>query len=257
MMTEDVSAPPSPAAPPESVSATAAAAGIFTRPGATFAALVRRPTWWLPFVAGVLLAALFSVVMTDKVDQDAAMRRAIEKRMARSGQTMPKERVDEAVDRAVEMQRKFAPFSPTIGAAAFAFFFFLAALVLAGAGSAFGAEAKLPVYFAIYAYAGIPMLARSAVSVARLFAAPDASLTYDDLARIGTVGPALLLPKSSPSVLLSAASSLDVFLIATVVLLVVAFRRLPGLSKASATAIPVALWGVLLLLRVGWSALFG
>ncbi len=256
-MTEDVSVSGVPPNGRESVSAAGAVVGIFTRPGATFAALIRRPTWWLPFVAGILLAAIFSVVMTDKIDQDAAMRQAVEKKMARSGQTLPKERVDEAVDRAVEMQRKLAPFTPTLGAAAFAFFFFLAALVVAGAGAAFGAEAKVPAYLAIYAYAGIPTLVRSVISIGRLLAAPDTSLTYDDLARIGTVGPALLLPKSAASVVVAAASSLDLFLVATFVLLVVAFRRLPGLSRASATTIPFALWGLALLVRVGWAALFG
>jgi len=256
-MTEEVSASPAPPPAGETVSAAAAVAGIFTRPGATFSALIRRPTWWLPFVAGALFAALFSVVMTDKIDQDAAMRSAIEKKMARSGQTMPKERVDAAVDRAVEMQRKFAPFTPTLGAVAYAFFFFLAALVLAGAGAAFGAEARLPAYLAIYAYAGIPLLIRSAISIARLFAVPDASLIYDDLARIGTVGPALFLPKSAAPVLVAAAASLDVFLVATVVLLVVAFRRLPGISRGAATALPVALWVAFLLVRIGWAAFFG
>ncbi|HWC65042.1 MAG TPA: YIP1 family protein [Thermoanaerobaculia bacterium] len=255
-MTEEVSASVPPVSPAPEVSAVAAVGGVFTRPDPTFAALVRRPTWWLPFVAGLLIAALFSVVMTDKIDQDAAMRRAIEKKTARSGQTMPKEQMDAAVDRAVEMQRKMAPFAPTFGAAAFAFFFFLAALVLAGAGSAFGGEAKIPAYLAIYAYAGIPTLVRSAISVGRLYAAPDTSLTYDDLARIGTVGPALLLPKSAAPMMVAIASSFDVFLLATVALLVVAFRRIPGLSKATATALPIALWALVLLVRVGWAVLF-
>jgi len=255
-MTEEVSA--AGARPePENVSAAGAVAGVLTRPGATFAALIRRPTWWLPFVAGLLLAALFTVVMTDKVDLDTAMRQAIEKKTARSAQTMPKPQLDEAVDRAVEFQRKIAPIAPTFFAAASAFFFFLFALSLAGAGAAFGAEAKISSYLAIWAYAGIPLLARSAVAVGRLFSAPDASLTYDDLARIGTVGPALLLPKSAAPALVALGSSFDLFLIATVVLLVVAFRRLPGLSKGSATALPFALWGVYLLVRVGFAALTG
>jgi len=255
-MTEEVSA--AGARPePGNVSAAGAVAGVLTRPGATFAALIRRPTWWLPFVAGLLLAALFTVVMTDKVDLDTAMRQAIEKKTARSAQTMPKPQLDEAVDRAVEFQRKIAPIAPTFFAAASAFFFFLFALSLAGAGAAFGAEAKISSYLAIWAYAGIPLLVRSAVAVGRLFSAPDASLTYDDLSRIGTVGPALLLPKSAAPALVALGSSFDLFLIATVVLLVVAFRRLPGLSKGSATALPLALWGVYLLVRVGFAALTG
>jgi hypothetical protein len=255
-MTEEVSAP---GARPEpgNVSAAGAVAGLLTRPGTTFAALIRRPTWWLPFVAGLLLAALFTVVMTDKVDLDAAMRQAIEKKTARSGQTMPKQQLDDAVDRAVEFQRKIAPIAPTFFAAASAFFFFLFALSLAGAGAAFGAEAKISSYLAIWAYAGIPLLVRSAVADGRLFSAPDASLTYDDLARMGTVGPALLLPKSAAPALVALGSSFDLFLIATVALLVVAFRRLPGLSKGAATALPLALWGVYLLVRVGFAALTG
>ena len=256
-MTEEVSAAAAPPEPSESVSAAGAVAGIVTRPGATFAALIRRPTWWLPFVAGILLAAIFTVVMTDKVDVDAAMRQAVEKKMERSGQTMTKERVDEAVDRAVEMQGKMAPYAPTLGAAASAVAFFLFALIVAGAGAAFGAEAKISAYLAIYAYAEVPLLLRSGIAVARLFAAPDASLTYEDVSRIGTVGPALLLPKSAAPALTAMASSLDVFLLATVVLLIVAFRRLPGISRASATAVPIALWAVFLVVKVGWSALFG
>jgi hypothetical protein len=165
--------------------------------------------------------------------------------------------MEQAVDRGVEMQRKLAPYAPTLGAVASAFFFFIVALVLAGAGAAFGAEAKVPAYLAIYAYAEVPLLLRSGIAVARLFATPDSSLTYDDLARIGTVGPALLLPRTAAATAIAVASSLDLFLLATVALLVVAFRRLPGLSRKTATILPVALWGCMVLLRLAWAAIFG
>jgi hypothetical protein len=235
-----------------------AVADVLRRPQRTFAALVRRPTWWLPFVAGVLLSAVFSVVMTDKLDYDAAMRQAIEKRSARSGQTMSKQQTDDAIDRAVEVQRKMAPFSPTIGAAIYAFVFFLIALVLAFAGNAFGAEAKIPVFLAIYAYAQIPVLLRSAVAVVRLFLAADTSLTFDDLGRLGAIGPAALLsPKTTPPLAWAAASSCDLLVMATVYLLVIAFRTIPGLSRRTATILPVALWGCMVLLRLAWAAIFG
>lgn len=235
-----------------------AIAGVFRRPQRTFAALVRRPTWWLPFVVGVLLSAVFSVVMTDKIDYDAAMRQAVEKRAARSGQTMSRERTDEAIDRAVEVQRKMAPYSPTIGAAMYAFVFFAFALVLAFAGNAFGAEAKIPVFLALYAHAQIPLLLRSAVSLARLLLAPDTSLTFDDLGRLGAIGPAAFMsPRTAPPLVWAAASSCDLLVLATVFLLVLAFRALPGLSRRSATILPVALWGGMVLLRLGWAALFG
>jgi hypothetical protein len=255
-MTEELSARVGPDSDFE-VSAFGALAGVFTRPGATFAALIRRPTWWLPFVCGMLLAAIFTVVMTDKVDVDAAMRRAIEKKTEASGQPLPKERMEQAIDRGVEMQQKLAPYAPTLGAVASAFFFFIAAFVLTGAGAAFGAEAKVPAYFAIFAYAEVPLLLRSGIAVVRLFATPDSSLTYDDLARIGTVGPTLLLPRTAAATAIAVTSSFDLFLLATVALLVVAFGKLPGLSRRTATILPVALWGCMVLLRLGWAAIFG
>jgi hypothetical protein len=240
------------------VSAAGAMAGIFREPLAIFRALAQRPTWWLPFVAGILISAVFSVFMTDKMDYEAAMRQAIEKRVARSGQPMPAERVEQSIDRAVEMQRKLAPFSPTIGAATYAFFFFVIALALAFSGSAFGAEAKIPVYLSIYAYAQIPMLLRSLLAIVRLVLAPESSLTFDDLGRLASASPVLVFsPRTTPGVLLAIASSLDVFVLATVAFLVIGFRALPGLSRRTATILPIALWSVLVLLRVGWAAIFG
>jgi hypothetical protein len=235
-----------------------AVAGVLRRPQATFAALVRRPTWWLPFVVGVLLSAVFSVVMTDKIDYDAAMRQAVEKRAARSGGTMSRQQMDQAIDRAVEVQRKMAPFSPTMGAAAYAFVFFAIALVLAFSGNAFGAEAKISVYLALYAHAQIPLLLRSAMALGRLFFAADTSLTFEDLGRFGAVGPAAFLsPRTAPPLVWAAASSCDLLILATVFLLVLAFRALPGLSRKTATIIPIALWGCVVLLRLGWTAFFG
>jgi len=247
-----------PASPLPGLSPLGAVAGIFRRPQATFAALVRRPTWWLPFVAGVLLSAVFSVVMTDKIDYDTAMRQAIEKRSARSSQTISRQQMDESIDRAVEVQRKIAPFSPTIGAAMYAFVFFAIALVLAFAGNAFGAEAKIPVFLALYAHAQIPLLVRSAISLGRLTLAADASLTFDDLGRLGAVGPAAFLsPRTAPPLVWVAASSADLLVLATVFLLVLGFRAIPGLSRKTATILPISLWGLMVLCRMGWAALFG
>ncbi|MGH9441921.1 MAG: hypothetical protein ACRD16_06565 [Thermoanaerobaculia bacterium] len=242
---------------PTELSEGSAALGIFLRPAATFAALVRKPTWWLPFVSGVLVSAFFGFVMADKIDYDTSMRQAIEKRMARSVLSLPAAEMEKSVDRAVEMQRKMAPYSPTIGAVGYSFFFFLLALVLAFSAGAFGAEAKLSVYLAIYSHAQIPLVLRSAYGAVRLLTAGDGSVTFDRLGRIGTLGAGLFIPPSSPAVLAALAASLDVFVLATLGLLIVGFRRLPGLSPRSAVGVPLALWSVLVLLRLGWAAVFG
>jgi hypothetical protein len=191
------------------------------------------------------------------VDYDASMRQAFEKRAARSGQAMSAADAEKAVDRAVEMQRKLSPYYPTFGAAGYALFFFLVALVLAFSANAFGAEAKIPAYLAIHSHAQIPLLLRSLVGLGRLLGAADGSLTFEQVGRLTSIGPALFVPASSSPALLALASSLDVFALATLALAVIAFHRLPGLSRASATGVPVGLWGLSVVVRVCWAALFG
>lgn len=129
--------------------------------------------------------------------------------------------------------------------------------MLVFSANAFGAEAKIPVYLAIYSHAQIPLVLRSIYGTVRLLAAGDGSLTFEQLGRIGTIGPALLLAPSSPAALLALASSLDLFVLATVGLLVLGFRKLPGLSRSSATGVPIGLFCLLVLIRIGWAAIFG
>jgi len=53
------------------------------------------------------------------------------------------------------------------------------------------------------------------------------------------------------------AGSLDIFSLAALFLLVLGFRRLPGLSKGAATATPVVLWLVYVIGKVAWRAVMG
>jgi hypothetical protein len=65
------------------------------------------------------------------------------------------------------------------------------------------------------------------------------------------------LPADTAPALLAAASSLDVFALWSLVLLVIGFRRIPALSRGSATAIPIVLWGAWVAAKVGWRLVFG
>ena len=66
---------------------------------------------------------------------------------------------------------------------------------------------------------------------------------------------AALLPEQASGPLVAFASSLDVFSLLTLALVVVAFRRIPGLSKGAATALPIVLWLVYVLVKTGLALL--
>lgn len=249
-MTEDL---PTSTPGPAAINPAAAMGQVLVRPGETFGRLVPRPTWWLPFVVGLILAAIFSTVMTSRVDFQASMQQKLEQRAEKTGQKIQQAQVDAAA----EMQQRIAPFYPFFGAFGYAFFFFLAALVLWGGARVFGSEAKFAMLLAVFAYASVPNLIKSVVANIHLLAKPDSSLLLDQLGKlVPTNLGALLGPQANP-VLLALLSSFDIFTIAVVILLIAGFRKLPGLSRGYATAIPLVLWGLLIVLSMGRAAFFG
>ena len=93
-------AAPAPQGEPEpGPSPFAALAGTFTSPAATFAGLVRRPTWWLPLLLWLAGIAVVILVSTPKVDMERTMREMFEKRAERTGQSMSDEQIREMAAR--------------------------------------------------------------------------------------------------------------------------------------------------------------
>ena len=90
-------APAAPGAPEPGPSPFAALAGTFTSPATTFAGLVRRPTWWLPFLLWLAGIAVVVVVTTPKIDMERTFREMFEKRAARTGQSISDQQIREIV----------------------------------------------------------------------------------------------------------------------------------------------------------------
>lgn len=243
---------PAPVAEP-AISPVAAVVGTFSSPSETFRRLVARPTWWLPFVLAIVTTAIVWPVVAGKMDMDRTIRESIEKRVEKSGRSIPAEQID----RQVEASKKMMPVFFGVAMVASVAFFFFAALVLWGAAKAMGAEARYPQFLAIWGHAGLPAILGSLLSIPIFMALPDASLTQDGVSQVVKSNAGAFLDPSSPAPLRAFASSLDIFTFAVLFLLVVAFRRVPGLSKGAATAIPVVLWLVIVIGKVAWRAVMG
>lgn len=246
-------APAAPSAPAPGIGAVEAVVGTFTKPSDTFGRLVARPTWWLPFVLTILATAVSFWVVTPKIDLDRTIRESIEKRLEKSGRTMP----PEAIQRQVEASRKMTPVFLAIGVAAAVAFYFVVALVLWGGARAMGGDARYAHLLAIWGHAGLPSLVGVLVSIPIFLQLPDASLTQEGAQHVLKSNLGAFLDESTPGALRSLASSLDIFSVAVLILLVLGFRRLPGLSKGAATWTPIVLWMVAVALKVAWKAVMG
>jgi hypothetical protein len=235
------------------ISPISAVLGTFSRPSETFRRLVARPTWWLPLVL-VLLATIVSwAVVAPKLDMDRTVRESIEKRAEKSGRTV----APDLVDRQVEMSKKMMPVFFGVAVAGSAVVFFFAALVLWGSAKAMGADARYTQLLGIWGHANLPSVLGALLAIPIFLQLPDASLTQDAVSQVVKSNVGAFLDPSAPAPLLALASSIDVFTLAVLFLLVLGIRRLPGLSKGAATAIPIVIWLVIVTVKVAWRAVMG
>ena len=248
-MSEGVSLPA--AEPP--ISPLAALVGTFTSPSETFRRLLARPTWWLPLVLVVLSTAVSFPVVSGKMDMDRTIRESIEKQAEKSGRSIPAEQVN----RQVEFSKKMMPAFFGVAVVGGVVVFFFAALVLWGSAKAMGAEARYTQFLAIWGHAGLPGILGAVLSIPIFLQLPDASLTQDGIQQVVKSNVGAFLDPSTSAPLHAFASSMDIFSFAVLFLLVVAFRRVPGLSKGAATATPIVLWLVIVIGKVAWRAVMG
>jgi hypothetical protein len=243
----------SPAPAPPGIGAVEAVVGTFTKPSETFGRLVARPTWWLPFVLSVLATAVSFWVVTPKIDMDRTIRESIEKRLEKSGRTMS----PEAIQRQVEAGKRMTPIFLGVGVAVAVAFFFVASLVFWGGARVMGADARYAQLLAIWGHSALPFVISGLISIPIFLQLPDASLTQDAAQSVLKSNLGAFLDDSTPAALRSLASSVDIFSFAVLFLLVLGFRRLPGLSKGAAIWTPIVLWILAVAVKVGWKAVMG
>ena len=110
---------------------------------------------------------------------------------------------------------------------------------------------------ALYGHSNLPNVGSALISIPVFLSHPEASLTQQAAQRVVASNVGAFLPADTAPALLSAASSLDVFALWSLALLVIGFRRIPALPPGSATALPIILWGLWVVVKVGWRAVFG
>ena len=237
-----------PAAEPP-ISPVAAVIGTFSSPSDAFRRLVARPTWWLPFLLSLVLGTLTYAVASPKIDLEATIRESIEK----SGRSVPAG----TVERLVAFMQKWSAVVTAgfcvVGAGAF----FLVALVLWGAAKMMGADVRFAQVLAVWAHSGLPGAIGSLVAIPLFLSVPNASLTQTGAQKVVASNLGAFLDDSAPAALRTLGSSIDIFSFAVLFLLVLGFRRLPGLSRGAASAVPIVLWALFVAGKVAWRAFMG
>lgn len=244
--------PPQPAEPVEpSKNSFQRLAGAIFAPAETFADIARKPDILVPLLLLILVSYATTLLSIKHFDFDA---------MAAQQEEVARKRNPNISDADIERMSRIgaagAKVSMYIAPLLLAVWYVIMAAVLFGAVRLMGGAGTFKQAFSATLYAWIPLLLLSIISVIVLLARGG---LVDPMAMATLVksNPAFLVDMKEQPVLFALLSSLDVFTIWTVILLIFGFAALSKLSRGKVAAIVLSLWGVMIVIKLGFAALSG
>jgi hypothetical protein len=242
---------PTPEATP--LSEGARIVNTFVAPSKTFTDLRRSAAWWGPFLVMVIFSTAFVYVAGQKVGFRKAMENQMQaqpKTQARLEQLSPEQR-EQQMKQGAKVTRIIAYAFPAIQ---FVILVIIAAILFGTFKFAAGADVSFKVALAIVMYAGLPGVLRAVLAVVSLLAGASAdSFTFQN--PVATNPGYFMNPADSPF-FYGLASSLDIFLIWTLVLTAIGFTCVSKVKRSTALAIVFGWWLVLTLAGTGIGSLF-
>jgi hypothetical protein len=218
---------------------------MFTSPGEVFADIGVKPTWVIAMVILVVLGVAAQVIISPHVDTEATIRASLEER--------GRELTDGQIENAVEQTEKVKKFGPIIGlvVAPIAWVImaavFFVMLKLAGSDSDY--QSALSTTLHGYWPPTAVALVLTAILVQRVGRVPQNEIANVVKANLGA-----FLSPDSPAWLTGAASTISIFNIWTVVLLIIGFATVGKLSKGKAAAVALVPWIVWIVAKAGLTA---
>lgn len=245
-------AEPSPAAPielPPAKNSFQRIAGVLFAPAETFRDIARKPDILVPLLVIVIVTYVTIFLTMPRMDWDAVAAQQ-EEAMRKQNPNM----TDADMERVARITKAGGTVMMYVMPALFIAWYAIIAGVLLLACRLFGGEGNYKQAFSATLYAWMPMLLAGILG------------TVVVLARGGLIDPQAMqtLVKSNPAflvdikeqpILFALLSSLDIFTIWLLILLVIGFAALSKLSKAKVAVIVVSLWLVTVVIKLGMAAL--
>ncbi len=223
----------------------------FVAPSKTFTDIRRDASWWLPW----LLLSVVGLALVFTVDKKVSMEKVAEnsiqqspKRAAKLDQLPPDQRASQ-MELAAKITRIFAYGSPVLTVI---FVGILAGILLATFKLGLSAELKFMQAMAISMYAFLPGIIKALLVILTLMIGGGEGFTFEHQLASNLGG--LIDPSSA--FLYSIATSLDVFDIWTLILTGIGYSCVTKLKRGTCMAVVFGWWGLVVLVKAGFAALF-
>jgi hypothetical protein len=239
--------PDAPVAQEEKTGTLQRIGGALFSPDETFREIASRPNVLAPLLILIVITVLSTIVLIPRMDFETMMRDQLEE----SGKTrnMSSEDVDRMVRFSVAFGKVIGYCSPLLAVG----FWAVIAGVLLLAFRLMGGEGTFKQAFSVTLYAWLPLTIKGILST--IVALTRGSVSPAEMDVLVRSNPAFLVDMKTQHVLYSLLTSIDLFTIWTVVLLVIGFAWVARTSKARAAAIVVGCWVFALVIKLGFAAL--
>jgi hypothetical protein len=212
--------------------------GVIIAPNETFASIARQPDWVLPLVIILVVALIAGVVFAQRVDFGASIREATEQ-----NKNITPDQADRAVRIGTAIAKVFTYASPILSLISL----LIIAAVLLLAFRLFGGEGDFRQAFSVVVYSWMPGIIKSIIIIAIVAAR---SVSANDLATLLRSNLAFLVTMKDHPMLFVLLSSLDVFTIWLLALLIIGFAYVSKFSKSKSAAIVISLWVIVTLFKL-------
>jgi hypothetical protein len=207
---------------------------VLLEPSATFRSIAERPTWILPLVILLLLAAASTVAVLGSIDA-GAMRAEMEQQI--------EERGGQADEQALDMAARFGTgcFAGSAIGGSLVFYLLIPAIFMIF--NLFEGKVTYPQSLSTTLYGMTPIALKSVLSIPVVLSRE--SLTLAELQSGGGLLPsnlAVFAPEGAAAWLVALLSSVDLFTLWSVVLFVVGYSIVARVSKGVAAGVVVGFW---------------
>lgn len=236
---DDALIPPPSAAGPEP-SGFQRIIGVLFSPDATMASIARRPDWVLPLVILLVMSLVTGVVIAQHADFGAAAREAIEQ-----NKNATQEQIDKGVKIATGIGKVVTYLSPVLSA--------IGLLIIAGvlllAFRLFGGEGDFKQAFSVTCYSSMPGVIKSVIMMI-IVLAKGGIIPAQEFATLVRSNLGFLANYKTNPMAFTVLSSIDIFSIWFLVLMIIGFAYLARVSRAKSAVIIISLWVVVLCFKL-------
>jgi hypothetical protein len=226
----------------------------FIAPTKTFQDILRDPSWWMPWLLGVVLTLGFGLAVQQKIGWDKTYNNILlqspQSQQDRLAQLPPAEQARQKAIGAAFV--KYIVWTTPILGLLFAA---IATLVLTGTlNFVLGGHAKFGQMFAVWMYAALPFTIQAVLVIVTIYAGLDAD-AFNLKNPVGTnIG--YFLPQDSPKWLLAFGTAMDILTIWVLILLTIGSAIVAKMKRSTAAVAVFGWWILITLVKVISAGMF-